>query len=228
VVKAGRIAAGLAGAIALVLVLAQLLLPGIAASRISSRVGKYGTVESVSVSAWPAIELLWGHADSVTVRAGRLTISPKQTTKLLWEARGAATLDVTAPAVREGRLRLRNVSLRKRGSLLAAEAEMTQADIRAALPPGLSVRLLSSGGGNVKVKASGGLFGLGASVDAVAGPSEGKLIARPLGFLLGGVRLMLFADPHVQVEGVGANAVSPAAAAPATRRYRLTMTARLR
>ena len=59
-VKAGRIAAGLAGAIALVLVLAQLLLPGIAASRISSRVGKYGTVESVSVSAWPAIELLWG------------------------------------------------------------------------------------------------------------------------------------------------------------------------
>jgi hypothetical protein len=228
VVKAGRIAAGLAGAIALVLVLAQLLLPGIAASRISSRVGKYGTVESVRVSAWPAIELLWGHADSVTVRAGRLTISPKQTTKLLWEARGAANLDVTAPVVQEGRLRLRNVSLRKRGSLLAAEAEMTQADVRAALPPGLSVRLLSSGGGNVKVKASGGLFGLSASVDAVAGPSEGKLIARPLGFLLGGVRLMLFADPHVHVEGVGANALSAAAAAPATRRYRLTMTARLR
>jgi hypothetical protein len=228
VVKAGRIAAGLAGAIALLLALAQLLLPGIAASRISSRVGKYGTVESVRVSAWPAIELLWGHADSVMVRAGRLTINPKQTTKLVWEARGAASLDVTAPAVQEGRLRLRNVSLRKRGSLLAAEAEMTQADVRAALPPGLSVRLLSSGGGNVKVKASGGLFGLSASVDAVAGPSEGRLIARPLGFLFGGVRLMLFADPHVQVEGVGANALSAAAAAAATRRYLLTMTARLR
>jgi hypothetical protein len=225
---AGRIAAGLAGAIALVLVLAQLLLPGIAASRISSRVGEYGTVESVRVSAWPAIKLLWGHADSVTVRAGRLTISPNQTTKLLWEARGAATLRVTAPAVQEGRLRLGNVSLRKRGSLLTAEAEMTQADVRAALPPGLSVRLLSSGGGNVTVKASGGLFGLSASVDAVAGPSEGKLIARPLGFLLGGVRVMLFADPHVQVEGVGANALSAAAGAPAAPRYRLTMTARLR
>jgi hypothetical protein len=59
----------------------------------------------------------------------------------------------------------------------------------------------------------------------VAGPSEGKLIARPLGFLLGGVRLMLFADPHVRVEGVGANALSAAASGP---RYRLTMTARLR
>ena len=224
-VRAGRIAAGLAGAIALLLALAQLLLPGIAASRISSRVGKYGNVERVSVSAWPAIKLLWGRADSVTVRAGRLTISPEQTAKLLWEARGVATMRVTAPTVQEGRLRLRDVSLRKRGTLLTAEAQMTQADVRAALPPGLSVRLLASGGGNVKVKASGGLFGLGASVDAVAGPSEGKLIARPLGFLLGGVRLMLFADPHVRVEGVGANELSAAVGAP---RYRLTMIARLR
>jgi LmeA-like phospholipid-binding len=225
---AGRIAAGLAGAIALVLVLAQLFLPGIAASRISTRVGKYGTVAGVSVSAWPAIELLWGHADSVTVRAGRLTISPKQSARLLWEARGVATLNLTAPAVQEGRLRLRNVSLRKRRSLLTAEAEMTQADVRAALPPGLFVRLLSSGGGNVKVKASGGLFGLSASVDAVAGPSEGKLIARPLGFLVGGLRLMLFADPHVQVVGVGANAISQSAGALAAPGYRLKMTARLR
>ena len=198
-VRAGRIAAGLAGAIALVAVLAQLFLPGIAASRISSRVGRYGTVESVSVSAWPAIKLLWGRADSVTVRAGRLTISPKQTAKLLWEARGAATMRVTAPLVQEGRLRLRDVSVRKRGSLLTAEAQMTQADVSAALPPGLSVRLLASSAGNVKVKATGGLFGLSASVEAVAGPNEGKLIARPLGFLLGGVRLVLFSDPHVQV-----------------------------
>ena len=44
----------------LVLALAQVLLPRIAASRISSRVGRYGTVQSVSVKAWPAVELLWG------------------------------------------------------------------------------------------------------------------------------------------------------------------------
>ena len=43
----------LAGAV-LVLALAQVLLPRIAASRISSRVGRYGSVESVSVRAWPA------------------------------------------------------------------------------------------------------------------------------------------------------------------------------
>ena len=76
--RAGRIAAWLAGAIVLVLVLAQLFLPGIAASRVRARVGKYGTVQSVSVKAWPAVKLLWGSADSVTVRAGSLSMSPRR------------------------------------------------------------------------------------------------------------------------------------------------------
>ncbi len=84
-----RIAAFLAGAALLVLALAQLLLPRIAAERISSRVGRYGSVESVSVSAWPAVKLLWGSVDSVRVRARHLSLSPAQAAKLLWEARGA-------------------------------------------------------------------------------------------------------------------------------------------
>jgi len=222
---AGRIAAGLAAAIALVLVLAQLFLPGIAASRISSRVGKYGAVEHVGVSAWPAVKLLWGRADSVRVNANHLRITPGQSAKLLWEARGVSTMDVAAPTVQVGRLRLSEVSLRKRGSLLRAAAQVTAADVQAALPAGLSVQLLASEAGSVKVKASGGLFGLGASVDAQAGPREGKLVARPLGLLLEGLQLTLFADPHVYVEGVGASPVPAAAGQPS---YRLTMTARLR
>jgi hypothetical protein len=222
---AGRIAAGLAAAIALVLVLAQLFLPRIAASRISSRVGKYGAVEHVSVSAWPAVKLLWGRADSVSVRADDLRITQGQAAKLLWEARDVSSMDVAAPTVQVGRLRLSEVSLRKRGSLLRAAAQVTGADLQAALPAGLSVQLLASEAGRVKVKASGGLFGLGASVDAQAGPSEGKLVARPLGLLLEGLQLTLFADPHVYVEGVGASALPAAAGGPS---YRLTMTARLR
>jgi hypothetical protein len=90
----------LAGAIALVLVLAQLLLPMIAADRVRARVGKYGTVESVSVSAWPAIELLWGTVGSVKVRAKSLQISPAQTAKLLWEARRVKRKDMTGNSVR--------------------------------------------------------------------------------------------------------------------------------
>ena len=62
-----RILGGTAAAVVLLLVLAQLLLPGLAARRIRTRVGRYGTVKSVSVSAWPAVKVLWGDADAVTV-----------------------------------------------------------------------------------------------------------------------------------------------------------------
>jgi hypothetical protein len=214
------------------LALAQLLLPGIAASRISSRVGRYGHVLSVHVSAWPALELLWGSADSVRVRAGTLKLTPAQSAKLLWEGRGVDRLDVSAPSVMEGTLRMSDVRLRKRARELSASASLSQQDVRAALPAGLDVRLLGSAGGQVRVLAGGGLFGLGASLEAIAGASQGALIARPagvpgaagaLGTLGAGLRITLFADPHVYVEGVGARVQH---SAPLT--YLVTMRARLR
>jgi hypothetical protein len=216
---------GLAGVIVLVLALAQVFLPRIAASMISLRVGRYGKVQSVSVHAWPAVELLWGRAGSITVSAKSLRASPAQTAKLLWEARGAHSLDVTAESAQEDKLRLTDVSLRKRGDALSAEAQMSQAAVTAALPEGFSVRLVKSEGGEVSVEASGGLFGVQASVEAVAGASEGKLVAHPVGFLLEGFQLTLFANSHVYVEGVGASAITSPAGVPG---YRLTMTARLR
>jgi hypothetical protein len=223
--RAGRISLGLAGAIVLALALAQVFLPRIAASMISSRVGRYGKVESVSVHAWPAVELLWGKAGSVSVRAKSLRASPAQTAKLLWEARGAHSLDVTAESAQENKLQLTDVSLMKRGDALSAEAQMSQAAVTAALPEGIGLRLVKSEGGDVNVDASGGLFGVQASVEAVAGASEGKLVAHPLGFLLEGFQLTLFANPHVYVEGIGASVVSGPAGTPG---YRITMTARLR
>jgi hypothetical protein len=220
-----RIAAGVAGAITLAVALAQVFLPGIAAGRISDRIGRYGTVESVSVEAWPAVELLWGSADSVTVRARSLRASPAQTAKLLWEARGVNELEMTVVSAHEGSLRLSDVSFRKRGRALSAQALTTDAAVKAALPEGFDVALVRSEGGKVQVRASGGLFGVGAAVDAVAGASEGKLVVHPLGSLVEGLALTLFTDPHVYVEGVGASAVRGAAGALS---YRLSMTASLR
>jgi hypothetical protein len=214
---------GVAVAALLLMVLAQLLLPRLAASRISSRVGRYGTVEHVDVSAFPAVELLWGSADSVTVRARSLSLSPAQAAKLIWEGRDVQSMQLIASSARIGPVRLTDAHLRKRGSSLAAEGSIGEADVRAALPPGFAVRLLRSEAGTVQVSASGGLFGVGATVDAVAAQSEGKLVVRPLGALLQGFSLTLFADPHVYVEGVGAALLSSA-----PNSYRLTMRARLR
>jgi hypothetical protein len=217
-----RIFAGLVGAIVLVLVLAQVFLPRIAASVISSRMGRYGKVQSVSVKAWPAVELLWGKAESVQVKAKSITVSSAQATKLLWEARGMANMDLSAEVMRIGALRIGNASLSKHGSALAIAATTTNADIEAALPGGVGVHLLRSEGGEVEVQATGSLFGTSASVDAVADASEGKLVAHPRGFLLEGLSLTLLSDPHIYVEGVGASVQSQQPLS-----YRLTLSARL-
>jgi LmeA-like phospholipid-binding len=212
----------LLGALLVLLVLAQIFLPRIAVSRIRSRVGRYGTVESVSVTAWPALKLLWGSVDSVRVKAGSLELSPAQAGKLLWEARGTGSMDVSAESVKVGPLRVSDASLRKRGSVLSAQAVASEADVKAALPAGFGVRLLRSERGEVEVQATGGLFGVNASVNAVAGASYGRLVAHPLGFLIEGLQLTLFSDPHVYVEGVGASIASQQPLS-----YRLTMSARL-
>ncbi len=207
----------------LLLVLAQLLLPRIAASVVSSRVGRYGKVESVSVHAWPAVKLAWGSVDSIRVRAKSLTMSSAQAAKLLWEAHGVARMDLSAQRVHVGRLRLSDATMSKRGDQLSASGNASEANAKAALPVNMDMRLLRSEHGEVEVLASGGLFGVGASVNAVAQASNGKLVVHPLGFLVSGFRLTLFADPHVYVEGVAATVQSSE-----PRSYRLSMTARLR
>jgi hypothetical protein len=223
--KAVRVALWTAGVLVVLLVLAQVFLPKIAASRISDRIGRYGSVDSVHVSAWPAVELLWKHADSVKVHATRLRVSPAQTAKLLEEASGTDRLEVNVDSAHEGPLALRDVRFDKRGSVMSASAHLGTADVAAALPPGIGVQLLGSGGGKVEVRASGGLFGVGASIDAVAEADGGKLVVHPRGLLLEAIKLTLFSDRRVYVTGVSASrATGPGGVAG----YLLGMTATLR
>ena len=206
--RAGRIAAWLAGAIVLMLVLAQLFLPTIAASRIRSRVEKYGTVKSITVQAWPAVELLWGKAESVNVKAGSLRLSTAQMAKLLGEARGVRSMLVSAESVKEGPLQMYDASLQKHGDALLGAAWTSRVDVETALGEGFEVQLQPSGAGRVQMSVGGGLFGVKASVQAVAEAQEGDIVVHPLGFLLEGLKLTLFAEPEVYVEGVGASAAT--------------------
>jgi hypothetical protein len=209
-----------------VLVLAQLLLPGIVASRVRSKLARYGTVQSVSVSAFPAVKLLWGAADEVTVRASSLKMTTAQTVALLAEAASVTKVRATVEHAQEGSLTLSDVSFYKDGPQLRGQGTATEAAVKAALPPGFDVTLVGSSGGRVDVRASGGLFGLTASVEAVAEPQEGKLVARPRLLFLEGLTLTLFANSKVYVEGVQAREVkgSPGAGSE----YVLSMWARLR
>jgi len=224
--RAGRIAAGLAGVIVLVLVLAQLFLPAIAASRIRSRVERYGTVKGVTVKAWPAVKLLWGNAESVDVKAGSVAIDAAQMAKLLGEAHGVQSIRASAESVETGTLQMRDASLQKHGDALSGSAWASQAAVKQALGAGLEVQLLHSDAGRVQMSVGGGLFGVKASVQAVAEAQDGNVVVRPLGFLLEGLKLTLFAEPNVYVEGVGASAVAGPSGAGAG--YRLSFQASLR
>jgi len=220
--RARRIAAVSAGAVVLLLLLAQLFLPSIAADRISSRLSRYGHVRSVDVKAFPAVELLWGSADTVHVRASDLRLALTQTGHVLGEASGADDIDMTAKRVRVGPLELSEVSFQKRGSQLVARALATEAAVAQALPPGVRVRLLRSEGGHVEVSVGGSLFGVGGEIDAIAQASEGRLVARPTAPLLQLFSLTLYDDPHVYIESIGA--IAAPARGPG---YQLTMRARL-
>lgn len=131
-----RVVLYLAVAAVVLLGLAQLILPRIAESRIRSRLDRYGQVHSVHVSAWPAIELLWGDADSAKVQAGTLALSTARAATLLHEAKGISQVSFSASSVRLGKLRLTNAELHKHDARLTAGGLVNGADVRAALPPG--------------------------------------------------------------------------------------------
>ena len=186
------------------LAVAQLVLPGVAADQVRSRLQRDGVVEAVQVSAFPAVKLLWGDADTVRVRMASMRATNRRAGDLLSSASGVSNLDVAIGRLVDGPLVLHDVVLRKRGSGLQGQAGVLAADLRAALPAGFDVKPVASGGGRLLLQAQVGAFGLSATVDALLSAQNGALVVAPevpLGAL---ATLTVFSDPRVSVEGVGA------------------------
>jgi hypothetical protein len=222
-----RIALVVAGGVLVVLLLAQLVLPSIAARRVRDRVGRYGHVNSASVSAFPAIELLWGDASSASVRATSLSMSLSQAIDLLESARGVQRLELHAANLRLGPLRLSRASIEKRGGALTLQGSLDAADLRGALPDGVEVQSVQSVPEGVEVRVGGSLFGLSASVLALVGARAGKLVAQPQGLLFAALGpITLFSNPRIAVQNVE---MTPWAGGSTDRGgYWLRLTARLR
>jgi hypothetical protein len=127
------------GVIALLLI-AQLVLPPIAAHVIRDRLGGSSTVSELSIRAVPAIELLWGHADELHVHVSTYSTNLATVSKRLVETHGVNEMHVTIDRVRTGRLKLRHVSLRKRDGLLFGQAIIDRAHLASALPRGVVAR----------------------------------------------------------------------------------------
>jgi hypothetical protein len=209
-----RALAGLAAVIIGLAGVAQLVLPPLATDDVRDAVGRYGSVQSVSISVWPALTLLWRSAGSLRVAARHLALTPARSAQLLSEAAGIDRLDVTVGSLREGPLQLRSVRVRKRGPSISAEAVASAAALDSALPGG-GVSLLTSEGGAIRVSVPGSLFGRGGVLRAVVRALDGKLVLEAPG-----ARLDLFSDARLRVTAIG---YSPRASGG----YRLWLTARL-
>lgn len=194
-------------AIAVVLVLlavAQVLLPGLAAQQLRDRLARSGQVLSVSVDAFPAVELLWQHADRVTVRLGRYRSTPGGLARLLNETSNVGDLSASVMQLETGLLTLRNAVLSKSGSILSGSALVTQSDLRTALPVLDSITPVASAQGTLTLRGTATLFGVTASVDATVGEQDGALVVTPQVPFGGLATIRVFSDPRLVVSAITA------------------------
>jgi hypothetical protein len=195
------------GVAVLVLVFAvgQVVLPGIAAQQLRDRLSKNGRVLSVSVSAFPAIELLWHDADKVVVRMASYRSGTGHLNSLLDEAGGVGSLTASATVLTDGLLTVHDATLVKHGDELTGTARVTEADLRGAVPFIRDVVPIASGGGQLTLRGTATLLGVSATADATVSAQDGKLVVTPDIPLIGPITV--FSDPHVQMQGVSASPV---------------------
>jgi hypothetical protein len=186
----------------------QLVLPGIAASVLRGRLAKSGRVQSVRVWAFPAIELLWQQADRVVIRMADYTSGAGHLASLLQQASGVGSLSASVGVLRSGLLTLHDARLTKSGGQLNGSGTLLESDLRTAVPVLQSVRLLSASADSLTLEGTADVLGFTATVPATVEPQAGHLVVVPQTPLGGVVAITVFAQPHVDVEGVGGSAIA--------------------
>ncbi len=183
----------------------QLVLPGIAAGRLRSMLARSGSVRSVSVSAWPAVELLWHHADSVTISMRSWSAGSGRLDGQLGRLGDVGALRASIGLVRVGALTVHRASLVYSNRRLLGQGTVREADLRRAVPFLRSVVPVASSRGRLVLRGTASVLGLlGGSVDATVQASGGKLIVSPDVPLGGLATITVFSARAVRVMGVSA------------------------
>ena len=154
-----RVLVWLGLAVIVLLIASQPLLPRLAAAHIRSSLQDARGV-SVSVSALPALELIFGHADTITIHAREMRIAERGTvTSLLDRAAGVHRLDVSVDLMYVAGLALEHVSLTKMGSAVSATATVTREAIAEVLPASITLRGTQESARVLRVDIAASLFG---------------------------------------------------------------------
>jgi hypothetical protein len=209
------------------LIVAQFTLPAIASQRVRDRLEPHGPVQVATVTAFPAIELLWGHASSVTVRMSSYRDTVRRRThavaahpsaavgpahrlaNLLASTAQTDTLDAHVGVLHVGRLQLQEVVLTKRGDVLRAQALLTDAELRAALPAPFTLRPVTSAGRGLTFRGTVALGFTHLSATARLRPKGGAAVITPdiAGIYPSFLSVTVFRDPRVHVDSVNSTRV---------------------
>src|SRR5947209_3466021 len=216
-----RLAAlGVIGVVILLLVVAQLVLPGIAAQRVRDQLSHNGRVLQVDVHAFPAIELLWHRADRVVIHMQDYRSSGAHIGSALGQISDVGSLDASAGTVVAGLLTLHDATLRKRGSLVTGSARIDEAELRRAVPFLDSVQPVASSNGVLTLQGTASLLGVSATADASVTADGGKILVTPQVPFGGLATVTVFSNPHLGVTSVSA--------APGSGGFTVNATARTR
>jgi hypothetical protein len=202
------------------LVVAQLVLPGIAERQLRDRLSSSGTVETVQISAFPAIKLLWDDADHVVVRMRNYHSDTTHLGNLLDQSGAVDSLDASAGTLTAGLLTVHDAVLHKRGEQVTASADVTEADLRAAVPVLQSVVPVASGDGSLTLRGTATVFGVTASVDATARAQDGAIVVTPDLPFGGLATITAFSNPAVEVQGISARGTADGFRVSAVARIR--------
>jgi hypothetical protein len=214
----------LIGAITLVVVvlfgLTELLLPPLATHVARDRLSKYGPVESLSVSAFPAVELIWGDVDSMTVKMGSYRATGSKLSTALGQSEQVGNINATIGTLHSGLVTMQNVTASKHGKTFTVSGDLTESDIKSAVPLLTSVRALGESNGALNLAATGSAFGIQASVDVSLFASGGVVEVQAQGLLSSFVHLTLFSNPRLYITSLSGHATSDGLSVTATGQLR--------
>jgi hypothetical protein len=205
------------GIVVALVVVAQFVLPGLAAKRLRADLAEQGSDVHVEVSAFPAIKLLLEHADKVTISIGAYSTDDSSSASagddlpgLLARTKATKNLDVDVRILNDRLLRMQDVRLHKDGDALVANVTLLKSDIDAALPAHL--RLTGSDADGLTVSGSTSVFGESLDADArIAVDDDGSLVLSPddSGIGIGDlVSVPIFEDDRVAVDAISARSTS--------------------
>jgi hypothetical protein len=186
--------------VALLVGIAQLVLPGLAEQRVRDELEGFAAVSEVKVDSTPAVKLLFGEVDSLTARLRDAESTQGAVADLIARTEKIDRLRIDADNAEITGVGLTDVSLVKDGSAMRAAATLSRAELESVLPAGAEVGSISSEGGALLVDGSFDVLGFRLSGPARVEPTGGAIVLRSeQGLLAGLAQLTLFQDDRVRV-----------------------------